>query len=366
MTTDSGSGSPLLPTANAGHGAERCNFPRATPRSRLNSGTAYSQEARVWNTRGGLREAAELFRRAVALREGALERNPSDVLTRRSLMITYGNLGGTLGNPLYPNLGDTAGAREYYGKALAIARDLAKADRNDQLAQYDLANALLYRSCMDLPKEEWAESLANLQEADGILQKLCAADPGSIANLRTLAMVEEYEGRRLEGLGRGDEAIVKARQVSCRCGEGAGPHPYRPWLGLTSIGQRGGNGRDSGSPGRPDRSARYGAQSHRPGGTCLRSESERDRVTRSRAMAYQNLANVEAIFGNWSEARVAAQRAVDGWRADDRVGKSACRPRQVGPRRSPAERLRRTLTIKIFPLAQIPPCFFALIDKDTI
>ena len=154
----------------------------------------------------------ERYRRAVALREGALERNPSDVLTRRSLMITYGNLGGTLGSPLYPNLGDTAGAREYYGKALAIARDLAKADRNDQLAQYDLANALLFRSSLDLPKEEWAESLANLQEADGILQKLVAADPRSIAKLRTLATVEEYEGKRLEGLGRSDEALAKARQ----------------------------------------------------------------------------------------------------------------------------------------------------------
>jgi hypothetical protein len=43
-------------------------------------------------------------------------------------------------------------------------------------------------------------------------------------------------------------------------------------------------------------------------------DSERDRVTRSVAMAYQNLATVQAIFGNWSEARVAAQRAVDGWR----------------------------------------------------
>ena len=44
------------------------------------------------------------------------------------------------------------------------------------------------------------------------------------------------------------------------------------------------------------------------------AESERDRVTRSAAMAYQNLATVEVILGNWSEARVAAQRAVDGWR----------------------------------------------------
>ena len=175
-------------------------------------GAAYSQEARVWNTRGGLRQAAELFRRAVPLMEGALQHNPSDVLTRRSLMITFGNLGGALGNPLYPNLNDIAGAREYSGKALAIARDLAKADRNDQLAQYDLANSLLYNSWLDLPKEEWAESLANLQEADGILQKLCAADPRSVANLRALASVEEYEAKRLEGLGRGEDAILRARK----------------------------------------------------------------------------------------------------------------------------------------------------------
>jgi hypothetical protein len=31
-------------------------------------------------------------------------------------------------------------------------------------------------------------------------------------------------------------------------------------------------------------------------------------------MAYQNLANIEVIFGNWSEARAAAQLAVEGWR----------------------------------------------------
>jgi hypothetical protein len=44
------------------------------------------------------------------------------------------------------------------------------------------------------------------------------------------------------------------------------------------------------------------------------AESDRDRVIRSRAMAYQNLANVEVVFRNWSEARAAAQHAVDGWR----------------------------------------------------
>jgi serine/threonine protein kinase len=277
-------------------------------------GTAYGQEARVWNRRGGLREAEELFRRAVPLLEGALERNPSDVLTRRSLMITYGSLGGALGNPLYPNLGDNVGAQKYSGKALAIARDLAKADRNDQLAQYDLANSLLYRSWLDLPQEEWAESLANLQEADGILQKLCAADPRSIANLRTLAAVEEYEGKRLEGLGRGNEAIAKARQSLADAEKALARTPSD--LGVVSQALASAEetaeilARHGDQTGAVETARKAIARAEQVSGP----ESERDRITRSRAMAYQSLANIEGSFGNWSEAQVAAQRAVDGWR----------------------------------------------------
>jgi tetratricopeptide (TPR) repeat protein len=276
-------------------------------------GTAYSQEARVWNTRGGLREAAELFRRAVPLLEGALQRNPSDVLTRRGLMITYGNLGGALGNPLYPNLGDAAGAREYSGKTLAIARDLARADHNDQLAQYDLANALLYRSWLDLPKEEWAESLANLQEADGILQKLCAADPRSVANLRTLAAVEEYEAKRLEGLGRVNEAIIRARQSLADAEKALARTPSD--LGVVSQALASEEetaeilARQGDQTGAVETARKAIARAEQ----ASAAESDRDRVIRSRAMAYQNLANVEVIFGNWSEARGAAQRAVDAW-----------------------------------------------------
>jgi serine/threonine protein kinase len=277
-------------------------------------GTAYSQEGRVWNTRGGLREAAELFRRAVPLLQSALERNPSDVLTRRSLMITYGSLGGALGNPLYPNLGDIAGAHEYSGKALAISRDLAKADPHDQLAQYDLANSLLYHSWLDLPKERWAESLADLQEADGILQRLCAADPRSIANLRTLAAVEEYEARRLEGLGRSNEAIAKARQSLADAEKALARSPSD--LGVVSQAL-------TSQEELADILARHGDQAGAVemarkaiarAEQASAGESDRDRVTRSRAMAYQNLADVQVIFSNWSAARVAAQRAVDEWR----------------------------------------------------
>lgn len=286
----------------------------ANTEMQIELGSAYSQEARIRNTRGDLREAAELFRRAVALMEGALARNPSDVLTRRSLMIAYGNLANLFGNPIYPNLGDTAAAHEYSGKALAIARSLAKADRNNQLAQYDLANSLLYHSWLDLPREEWAESLVNLQEADGILQKLCAADPRSIANLRTLAAVEEYEGKRLEDLGKGDIAIVRARSSLAHAETALARTPAD--LGVVSQALASQETMAELLARQGDQAGALEAARKAVGRAEQTSaaESDRDRVIRSRAMAYQNLANVEVIFANWSEARSAAQRAVDGWR----------------------------------------------------
>jgi tetratricopeptide (TPR) repeat protein len=304
------------------------SFPNR-PDIQLELATSYSQGAKVQNTRGDLREAVEGYRHAVALREGALDRNPSDVLARRLLMITYGNLGGTLGSPFYFNLGDTTGAREYYGKALAMARDLANADRNDQLAQYDLANALLFRSVLDLPKEEWAESLANLQEADGILQKLVAADPRSIAKLRILAAVEEYEGRRLNELGRSGEALVKSRQSLAHVEPALARNPSD--LGLVSqtlaseesiaeILAR--QGDHTGALAMAREAIGRAEQVSAP-------ESDRYRVTRGVATAYQCLAKVEATFGNWNEARVAAQRAVDAWRQVIASGSWRADPAQV-------------------------------------
>ena len=294
-------------------------FPKDTD-VQLELGTAYSQKAQVWNIRGDLREAVERYRKAVALREAILEHNPSDVLIRRSLMITYGNLGGNLGSPFYPNLGDTAGAREYYGKALAIARDLAKADRNDQLAQYDLSNALLFRSSLDLPKEEWAESLANLQEADGILQKLVAADPRSMSKLRTLATVEEYEGKRLEGLGKSGEALVISRHSLAVSEQALARAPSE--LGMISQALASEESvaeilaHQGDQPGALEMSRKAIARAER----VTTPESERDRVTRGVAGAYQSLATVEAAFERWTEARVAAQRAVDEWRLSMAAG----------------------------------------------
>ena len=274
---------------------------------------AYSQNAKLHNGRGELREAVEGYRKAVALREEALRRNPADVLTRRSLMVTYGNLGGNLGSPIYLNLGDSAGAREYYGKALAIARDLANADKNNQLAQYDLANALLFSSLLNLPKEQLETALANLKEAEEILRKLIAADPGSIPRARTLAIVLEYKGRRLEALGRRDEAIVQYRE-SLDMAEKVLP---RSPSDLSLVGQVLASTEDIAEAlaqkGERAEALATAQRAVTRAEQVSSSASDRDRAMRLIAIAYQTLGTVQAANGDWKTARESAERAVNEW-----------------------------------------------------
>ena len=289
---------------------------RKSPENRdvqLNLATAYSQQAKVYNVRAQLREATDRFRQAIALRETAMISNPSDVFTRRNLMISYGNLGGTLGSPFYPNLGDTVGARECYGKALAIARDLARADANDQLAQYDLANALLFYSSLELPKEEWPTSLTNLQQADAIVQKLVAADPRSNSKLRTLAMIQESEGKRFEGLENSADALAQYR-LSLATAEKALTRDSSD-LSMTSQALAAEEAISQSLAHQGDRPAALdlAQQAIARAGRISIGESDRDRKDRAVAMAYQNLSEIQAGFENWKEARQAAVQAVAAW-----------------------------------------------------
>jgi serine/threonine protein kinase/tetratricopeptide (TPR) repeat protein len=279
----------------------------------LELGTAYSQQARVLNGMNESREAVERYRKAVALREGVLARRPSDVLIRRNLMITYGNLGATLGSPLFNNLGDAAGAREYYGKALAIARDLAKADRNDQLAQYDLASALVFYATLDFPQEEWADSLAKMQEAEGILQKLVAADPRSIMDMRTLSLLQEFEGRRLDSRGRGGEAVAKLRQSLATVEMAMARSPSDLSLFTQALSSKETMAEILAHQGDHAGAVEMARKAITQAEQLPVAAGDQSRTTRSLAIAYLSLAKAEAAFGNWSEARVAAQRAVDAW-----------------------------------------------------
>jgi tetratricopeptide (TPR) repeat protein len=233
---------------------------------------------------------------------------------RRNLMITYANLGGNLGSPMYYNQGDSAGAREYYGKALAIARDLAKAGGVDQLSQYDLANALLFYASLDLPPAERSGSLGLLMEAETILQKLLAADPDSINKRRALMLAQRYMGIRLHEAKRFEEALVSYGQSLALAEKGLALNPSEISFNSQAL-----NIEKAISMTLADKGDQAGALAMARQ-VVARAEkislpaSEADRVKSFTASAYYNLAAVEAKFGNQGEARAAAERALAGWR----------------------------------------------------
>lgn len=300
------------------------------PSVTLELATAYSQAAAALNRRGELREASDDYRRAIDLREGVFRSHPADAAARRLVMITYGNLAGTLGSPLYFNLGDTAGAREYYGKALAIARDLAHADTNNHLAQYDLAYALLLYASLDLPKEEWEASLTMLRESEAILQKVTAADPSSLSKMRPLAMAQEYEGHRLEGLSNRTEAIAYYRRSLATAERALARSPSEFFFTFQAVADEEALAAAQALEG--DRNAalemarRAVARSER-----IASQPGVDReVAKGKiADAYRQLGAVHATFGEWLEARAAAERADAAWRQLAEAGSKAINRTQV-------------------------------------
>lgn len=295
----------------------------------LDAATAYSQQAKILNARAELREAVDEYKKAAALREQVLQHNPNDVLARRNLMITYGNLGATLGSPITFNLGDTAGARESYGKALAIARELAATDPTNQLAQYDLANALMLYSILDPPQEQWEECLANLSQAESILQKFVTADPNAVGKARTLAMAQQYKAERLEALGRRAPAIAVFRQSY----ETALKAFQRSPKDLSTMSQvevsqedlaeaLARNGDRAGALENADVALRRAEEMQPPA-------SESERKTRAIAIAYQCLGGVHATLGEWPEAATAAQESVSAWDELRNAGSKRVDPKKI-------------------------------------
>ncbi len=173
---------------------------------------AHAQVGKILNRQADLAGALHEFRACAAIRESVVNAHPNDVVFLRNLMIGYGHVAAVLGNPFIPNLGDAQGAREYYGKAVAIARQIAKADPRDRTAQWDLASAMLRQGAVDVSTGGLTDSLAALREAGTILIDLSRSDPQSLRYRYNLAVTYEYIGHRLRDLGRPDEAVAEYRR----------------------------------------------------------------------------------------------------------------------------------------------------------
>jgi serine/threonine protein kinase/tetratricopeptide (TPR) repeat protein len=178
----------------------------------LEQSDGYSLVGRILHQQGDSRGTLEQFLRCVELRDALVKAHPNDVVYKRDLMIGYGHVGDILGSPIAYNLGDSAGARAYYRKAVVIGEEIHNADPNDSTAKFDLAAGLERLGMVDVPKSEMAESLAELQRSATILESMVADDPNNLHRKGMLALVHEYAGHRLQSLGRYREAITDYRR----------------------------------------------------------------------------------------------------------------------------------------------------------
>ena len=173
----------------------------------LEQANAYALMGNLLLRQGDSRGALEPYLQCLKLREKLVKDHPNDVVYKRNLMIGYGHVGDVLGNPVMLSLGDSAGARANYGKAVAIAEEISNADPNDLTAKYDLATSLQRLGMVDVSASERAESLATLQRSASMLENIVASDPKNVRRGKTLSLTLEYVGHRLQSLGRYREAI---------------------------------------------------------------------------------------------------------------------------------------------------------------
>ena len=259
-------------------------------------------------------DPVEPYRRSIALREAVLAANPADAVARRGLMISYANLAGTLYSPFSPSVGDAAGAAEYYAKAVSIARELAGADSNDHLAQYDLANALLRYGMVEPAPAERAASLATLRQAEETMGRVLAADSKSITTARALTMAGEYAGHRLRDLGRWPEAAAayhRSLEVAERflaANPKDGPLVMQVLADENALAQVLAMQGDRAAPAMARMAIERAEQ-------WSRTATDRDRARSLLAAAYGNLGSVYQRLGDCASARDAAARAVAEWNA---------------------------------------------------
>ena len=145
-------------------------------------GSLLAAEAGALKSAGELEKAADLYSQSIQIREELLRNQPQDTLTRRNLMVAYGNYATTLGIPWGANLGRPAEARVYAAKAVALARESVSSDPQDATARYDLGIALSRQGMIDPPPGGAEDSLATLKEAGSLVGPIAKGNPKSATN----------------------------------------------------------------------------------------------------------------------------------------------------------------------------------------
>jgi tetratricopeptide (TPR) repeat protein len=275
-------------------------------------GSLLAAEAGALKNAGELDRGADLYRQSIQIREDLLHANPKDTLTRRNLLVVYGNYSSTLGSPMSANLGRPAEARIYGAKAVALARESVSSDPQDATARYDLGIALSRLESINPPPDKISDSLANLQESYELVEPIARANPKSAINAYELANVLYYRSDRLQALGRNTDAIEGYRKALDVL------HPFLDSGNQPAIGENiyceEGLARIYASSGNHADALEFAKQAVAHAEKRNAESSPSEYRTGSLARAYAVLASVQEEGGDPDQARQSAEHAQEVWK----------------------------------------------------
>jgi tetratricopeptide (TPR) repeat protein len=132
---------------------------------------------------------------------------PDDQNNVRQLGIAYFKLGNQLGNPNYPNVGDTAGALDQLRRAADVFRKATVRYPSNAAIRRNLAIAESAASDVLLALNRHDEALAAQRDALTTFEGLAAADPANATGRNDIAISESKIGEILDASGRSSEAV---------------------------------------------------------------------------------------------------------------------------------------------------------------
>ena len=172
------------------------------------------QLAHAHNALGGLylawgppEKAVEYIRKSIPPLEVLLAKDPANEDLRQYVAYAYLGLGKALGNPGNPNLGDTKGALEAVGKAMAEHERLVAQDPTNLSYQQGMGSCHNAMAMLLLAHGNKEASLEQDLKALAVQRALVAAEPGNSNSRRELAVALGNTGTALRSQNRRTEAL---------------------------------------------------------------------------------------------------------------------------------------------------------------
>jgi tetratricopeptide (TPR) repeat protein/tRNA A-37 threonylcarbamoyl transferase component Bud32 len=254
------------------------------------------------------------FRESVRLREELVSREPNNSSAQRGLMLAYGQTASLLGDSFQlTQLNDVEGARSYYTKALAIARNLAQADPVNTLGQYDLGSAELRLAALEPRPGGLEESLAALRESRAIFEKLTSADPHALRAVNSIALASEYIGHRLRDSGHPEDALAEYRKSVEISEKTLSDHPGDVSSAVQAMAAEQSLAKLLAALGQRDAAVSHARHAAERAERMAR-ETPMAATSMRLAASYAELGAVQKLLGNWADAHEAGVRAAEEWR----------------------------------------------------